>query len=57
MEREHYSKMQIVEILREETMNLTPYDIETLAKIFDYQVFAEFPRLIKALRIIKKGRQ
>lgn len=57
MRKDSYSKSQILEILKSATVNITPADMATLAKIFSYQLFVEYSRLIKVLKILEKGRK
>ena len=53
--KRHYSKAEKLTILKTETYNMTPDDIETLAKIFDYLTFIELKRVARAATIMSKG--
>lgn len=54
-EKRHCSKVEKLNILKTETYNMTPDDIETLAKIFDYLTFVELKRVARAATIMSKG--
>ncbi len=54
-EHRHYSKAEKLNILKTETYNMTPDDIETLARIFDYLTFIELKRVARAATIMSKG--
>lgn len=54
-ERRHYSKAEKLAILKEEAFSMTPDDIETLARIFDYLTFAELKRVATAIKRMIKG--
>lgn len=55
MKKRDYSKAEILAILKEETVSMTPADIETLVKIFNYLTFAELKRVGQAIRKIESG--
>lgn len=55
MKKRDYSKAEILAILKEETVSMTPADIETLAMIFNYLTFVELKRVRQAIKKIERG--
>lgn len=52
----YFTKRQILDMLKKETVSMRPDDIESLSKIFSYLTFADLKRISKVVNVISKGR-